>query len=235
MVPFIENMVDVKGDKICGFQAIVDFLGLTEKSHIMVRRHLIIQELKDHRNDYVWVFAGEGRYNYILNSLHPPKNSGGIALVDKWLTLSDRSHIVATYYNRLVILLTNHEIRTSESFFALRGVPPLKQNPPIMCLALIPNHFVFLFLKDGCPLLPSSMEWNNHKSDETTTWEFMYLDQQARFRELMKIEKREKPPSPKKSQTKPILFCVTLQKNQRKNLKLLGKMKKILFHLMRYD
>jgi len=67
-----------------------------------------------------------------------------------------------------------------------------------MCLGLIPNHFVLLFLKDGCPLPSSSMEWNNHKSDERLTCEFEYLDQQVRFRELMKIEKGLKPPPPKK-------------------------------------
>ena len=59
------------------------------------------------------VYAGEDCYNYILNGLHPPTNSGGIALVDKWLTLPDMGHIVANYYNRLVVLLTNHEIGTT--------------------------------------------------------------------------------------------------------------------------
>jgi len=52
MVPFIENMVDVIGDRNCGFRAIVELLGFIEESHIMVCRHLI-QELKDYRNDYV--------------------------------------------------------------------------------------------------------------------------------------------------------------------------------------
>jgi len=51
MIPFIENMVDVKGDGNCGFRARAEFLGLTEESHIMVRRRLI-QEVKVHRYDY---------------------------------------------------------------------------------------------------------------------------------------------------------------------------------------
>jgi len=57
IVSFIENVVDVINDGNCGFRVIVEFLGLTEESHIMVHGHLI-QELKDHRNDYVgymWV------------------------------------------------------------------------------------------------------------------------------------------------------------------------------------
>ena len=72
MVPFIEKVVDVIGDGNCGFLAISKFLGLTEESHIMVRRHLI-KELKDHRNDCVGVYVGVNRYNYILNGLHPPQ------------------------------------------------------------------------------------------------------------------------------------------------------------------
>jgi len=72
----------------------------------------------DRRNDYVGVYASEDPYNYILNCLLSPTNSGGIALVDKWLTFPDMGHIVANYYNRCVVFLTNHEIGTSESFFS---------------------------------------------------------------------------------------------------------------------
>jgi len=153
--PFIEKIMDVKGDEHCGFRAIAKFLGLTEESYIMVRIYLI-QVVKDHMNDYVWVFESEDHFNYILNDLHPPQNSSGIGLVDNWLTFPGISHYVANYYNRLVVELTNHEIRTSESFFPI--VPPHKEKNPIMRLRLIPNHFVLVFLKDVCPLPPSSTE-----------------------------------------------------------------------------
>ena len=83
--------------------------------HGIDRRHLI-QELKDHRDDYVEVYAGEDRYNYILNGLHPPANMSGIAQVDKWLTFLDMGHIVANYYKRCVVVLTNLEIGKSEFF-----------------------------------------------------------------------------------------------------------------------
>lgn len=58
MLPFIEKVVDVIGDGHCGFRAIAEFMGLTEQNHLMIRTHLI-QELKDHRDDYVEVFAGD--------------------------------------------------------------------------------------------------------------------------------------------------------------------------------
>jgi len=85
-----------------------------------------------------------------------------------------------------------------------------------MCLGLILIHFVLLFLKDGCPLPPPSTEWNNHRSNETSTWKFKYLDQQVRFRDLMKIEKGEKLPPPKKesNQAKPILCDTPVKAKQ---------------------
>jgi len=110
--------------------------------------------------------------------------------------------------------------------------PPVKQKSLIMCLGLIPNHFLLIFLKDGCPLLPSSTECHNHKNEEAVTWEDGYLDQHDLFRDIMIIEKGEKPSQPKKesNKAKPIL-CDTPEK-QSNNLKLLRKMKKILFHLI---
>jgi len=68
----------------------------------------------------------------------------------------------------------------------------------MICLGLIPNYFVILSLKDGCPLPPSSTEWKLHKSEEAATWEDEFLDQHDRFRTLMEIELRERPVPPKK-------------------------------------
>ena len=48
-----------------------------------------------------------------------------MAHVDKWLTFPDMGHIVANYYKRCVVVLTNLEVEKSKSFFPLRGPPPL--------------------------------------------------------------------------------------------------------------
>jgi len=88
--------------------------------------------------------------------------------------------IVANYYKRCVALLTT--LGKSEPFFPLRGPPsPAKEKIPIMCLGLIPNHFVLIFLKDGCPLPLSSTEGHNHKTEEALIWEDEYLDQHDLF------------------------------------------------------
>ncbi|KEH38310.1 hypothetical protein MTR_2g067680 [Medicago truncatula] len=156
MLPFIEKVVDVIGDEHCGFRAIAEFMGLTEKIHLMIRTHLI-QELKDHGDDYVEV------------------------------------------------VLTNLEVGNSESFFPLRGPPPPgNQKTPILCLGAIPNHFVLIYLKNDCPLPPSSTEWHNHKKEDVVTWEDEYLDQHELFRKLMAIESGNKPPKPQNESNKPV-------------------------------
>jgi len=159
----------------------------------MIRTHRI-QELKDHRDDYVEVYVGENRYNYILNGLHPPANMKGcVHLVNKWLTFPDMGHIVANYYKRCEVVLTNLEVEKSKSFLPLRGpLPPGKQKTPIMCLGVILNHFVLIYLKNGCPLPPSSTECHNHKKEDEVTWEDEYLDQHELFRKLMVIESGKK-------------------------------------------
>ncbi|AES88190.2 OTU-like cysteine protease [Medicago truncatula] len=111
MGPYIEGIVDVIGDGHCGFRAIAERVGLTEESHVMVRRALI-KELKEHRNKYTEVYASEDRYN-------------SFARPDKWLTLPDMGHIVASCYNRPVVEMSTLDIGVSETFFPLRGVPPV--------------------------------------------------------------------------------------------------------------
>jgi hypothetical protein len=108
-------------------------------------------------------------------------------------------HIVASCYNRPVLEMTTLDIGVSETFFPLRGRPPINPKSNMIFLGLIPNHFVLLSLKDGCPLLPSSTEWKLHKSEEAATWEDEFLDQHDRFRTLMEIEDKERPVPQKKT------------------------------------
>lgn len=46
---------------------------------LTVIRIALIQEVKDHRSDYMWVFGSKEHFNYILNVVYPPENSNGIA------------------------------------------------------------------------------------------------------------------------------------------------------------
>ena len=60
------------------------------------------------------------------------------------------------------------------------------------------------------------MEWNNHRSEEASSWEDEFLDQHDRFRTLMNIERGERPLSPKKdsNQHNPILCDTPVKANE---------------------
>ena len=157
--------MNVKGDGHCGFQVIARHLRMDEEDHVLVRQALI-HELRNHKSDYLSIYAIENCYKYILDGLHPPTISSGIAPVDKWLTTPDMGHNIATCYNRVVVLLTLPENGICETYFPIRGAPPLKPHSNIMCLCLIPDHYLHVILMEGCLLPPSCMEWNNNKIDE---------------------------------------------------------------------
>ena len=127
----------------------------------LTEMQFLISKLEENgrdRNKYIEIYASEHRYNYILDGLHPPKNASSFAPPDKWLTLPDMGYIVETCYNRPVLEMTTIDIGVSKTFFPLRGRPPVNPKTNMICVGLIPNHFVLLNLKDGCPLPPSSTE-----------------------------------------------------------------------------
>jgi len=216
MRPYIENIVNVKMDGNCGFHVIARHMGMDEENHILVRSALI-PKLKTNKRDYLPIFGSEEPFQYIMNDLRPPTNSGGIAYLDKWLTLPDMRHIVVICYNSVVVQVVFPERGIYETFFPFRGAPPLNPHAHIMCLGLIPGHFLHVYLKDDCRLPPSCMEWKNHKIGEAERWEFEFLDRQALFKDIMSME--SKPP--KKSKIISIRFIVTLplRQNQKENLK----------------
>ena len=117
-------------------------------------------------------------------------------------------HIVASCYNRPVVEMTTLDIGVFETFFPLRCKPLVNPKSHMICLGLIPNHFVLLSLKDGCPLPPSSTEWKIHKSEEAATWEDEFLDQHDRFRTLMDMELKRDWFHQRNQQIKTIQLCL---------------------------
>jgi len=68
MQDFIEDIVDVKADDNCGYRVIASLLGLGEDSWCLVHNHLLI-ELGQRRDDYIILFGGIDRYEYLKRSL----------------------------------------------------------------------------------------------------------------------------------------------------------------------
>jgi len=163
--PFVEEIVNGKGDGNCGFRDIARHLGINEEDHVLVH-HALNNELKTHKSNYLSIHGTERRFKLILDGLHPPTSKSGIAPVDKWLTTLDMGQIIPTYYNRVVVLLTLPEIGICEIYFPIRSAPPLKPHSNIMCLCLIPDHFLHVLLKEDCLLPSPCKEWMNNKIGE---------------------------------------------------------------------
>jgi hypothetical protein len=86
MRPYVEDIVNVRGDGNCGFWVVARHMRFNEEDHVLVR-HALINELKTHKSDYLPIYATESRYKLILDGLHPPTSKSGIAPPEKWLTV----------------------------------------------------------------------------------------------------------------------------------------------------
>jgi histone-lysine N-methyltransferase SETD2 len=190
MHPYLEDIVDVKADGHCGFRVVAQHLGKGEESQGLIRLAMV-RELTMFRSVYLQVYEYEERLQYILDGLYPPKimPKSGVASKDKWFTFPDMGHIVATAYNRVVVELTSPTIGHSETFFPLRGHPPSDPTTRILCMGLVPNHFVEVKLKPGCPLPPTNKQWKNHRAGDAEGWEEKFKDRMIEFEQLMENEK----------------------------------------------
>ncbi|KEH38186.1 hypothetical protein MTR_2g061890 [Medicago truncatula] len=215
------NVPKSKGDGNCGFRIIARHMGLNEEDHVLVRRALI-NELKNHKTDYLPIYGTERRYKLILDGLHPPTSKGGIVPVEKWLTTQDMGHIIATCYNRAVVLLTLPKMGCScETYFPIRSAPPLKSHSNIICLFLIPDHFLHAKLKEDCVLPPPCKKWMTHKIDEVEKWHFEFMDRQAVFDDLM--SKELKLPRKPTNEHNPITYDTPTPKKSKQDFEVMDE------------
>jgi histone-lysine N-methyltransferase SETD2 len=141
------------GDGYCGYRVVTLHEGGNEDDYDLVKLNMS-REIKQHRNLHEKVFAGKNRVDYILNVLVRSGKSTkrGVAPLENWLTFPDMGHVIATYYNRIVVELTSPIIGVSETFFPLRSSPPKDPSSRLLVLGLISNHFFYVKLKPGAPI-----------------------------------------------------------------------------------
>ncbi|XP_058776935.1 uncharacterized protein LOC131651280 [Vicia villosa] len=98
-------------------------------------------------------------------------------------------HLIACAYDMICIDLTRYGF--SETFFPLRTAPTTNPKDRIMyvgCLAKS-KHFVKVYLKMGCPIPPTSPEWEFHHTEASDTWPDHFVDTMHDFERLNNIEK----------------------------------------------
>ncbi|CAJ2675081.1 unnamed protein product [Trifolium pratense] len=85
-----------------------------------------------------------------------------------------------------VFKLTSDFVGASETFFPLCGIPPSNPSSLIVCIGAIPDHYVYVKLKDDCPIPPTCIQWKRYCSPDAIGWESFFVARHAKFDKLMK-------------------------------------------------
>ncbi|XP_058741410.1 uncharacterized protein LOC131613786 [Vicia villosa] len=98
-------------------------------------------------------------------------------------------HLIACAYDMLCIDLTRYGF--SETFFPLCTAPPPNPIDRNICVGWLAKsrHFVQIYLKPGCPIPPTSPEWNLHHTELAETWPDVFVDRMHEFERLKNIDK----------------------------------------------
>ncbi|XP_068471557.1 uncharacterized protein [Phaseolus vulgaris] len=192
-IPFLDQfpigyhpcIVDVKADGHCGYRAVAAHLGMGEESWAVVRMNLL-KEPSEWRQEYVQLFGGDHRYEYLKNSLLVEHMA--MAGTDKWMTIPDMRYVIANRYN---VILVSLSMLQSLSIFPLRTQAPSNfRNHRIIAIGHVyGNHFVQVKLKDGCPIPPTNILWASHRYPAAQTWSTYYTSRIQVYTQLMSIRR----------------------------------------------
>ncbi|XP_028099052.1 protein FAR1-RELATED SEQUENCE 5-like [Camellia sinensis] len=156
LIPFIKLMKDVDGDGNCGFKAIVGLLGLGENDRVQVRRDLLL-ELNNHRDEYVVLYGSHERVKELTHILSYFENSPGF---DRWMTMPDMGHLIASFYN---VVLYHLSLQQYLTFLSLRSPSITLVDRREIAIGFVnENHFVQVFLEAGHPVPPIAVLWRVH-------------------------------------------------------------------------
>ncbi|XP_028075301.1 uncharacterized protein LOC114277601 [Camellia sinensis] len=151
-IPFIKLMKDVDGDRNCGFRTIAGLLGLGENDSVRVRRDLLL-ELNNHRDEYVVLYGSHERVKELTHILSYFENSPGF---DRWMTMPDMGHLIASFYN---VVLYHLSLQHCLTFLPLRSLPVTLADRREIAIGFVNrNHFVQVFLEAGHPVPPIAID-----------------------------------------------------------------------------
>jgi hypothetical protein len=138
--PYVEQIINVKGDGHCGFRAVAYCLGQGEGNFIHIRQK-VVEELRKNRNYYMRQDPNMNVEETInISNLTDPQPCG----VANWMSMPSFGRPMANAFNTAVFFYSE---TWSESFFPDFSQP--NSNPPII-FALIPSarHFVAITFKE---------------------------------------------------------------------------------------
>ncbi|XP_057511322.1 protein NLP6-like isoform X2 [Actinidia eriantha] len=177
--PYIQHVKDVAFDGNCGFRAIAGLMDIGEDGWVQVRRDLLT-ELNLHGDDYKIMYGGQQRINELTHCLSWFDGCPGM---DRWMTMPDMGHLIASCYNVVLYHLSHQQCLT---FLPLRSVPiPAASRREIAIGFVNDNHFVEVFLLPNHPVPPVVSSWKRYRSPCAQGWDTTYNGRIQQFRELV--------------------------------------------------
>ncbi|XP_057511336.1 uncharacterized protein LOC130793585 isoform X2 [Actinidia eriantha] len=177
--PYIRHVKDVAFDGNCGFRAIAGLMDIGEDGWVQVRRDLLT-ELNLHIHDYKIMYGDQQRINELTHCLSWFNGCPGM---DRWMTMPDMGHLVASYYNVVLYHLSDKQCLT---FLPLRSVPIPAASRREITIGFVNNHhFVEVFLLPDHPVPPVASSWTRYRYQCAQGWDTAYNRRIQHFRELV--------------------------------------------------
>ena len=161
--PFIQHIKDVAADGNCGFRCVTGLLGMGEDNWVQVKIDLS-DELQRYHEYYTLVYGREHRVDEIYYALSYFDSNPSF---DRWVSISDMGHLIASFYNVILIHISLHQCLT---FLPLKSpLIPVPSRKVFTIGFVNGNHFVQVFFTSGSPMPPIATNWHKYH-----VWELPY-------------------------------------------------------------
>ncbi|KAH7840283.1 hypothetical protein Vadar_015127 [Vaccinium darrowii] len=181
---YIVEMKDVHADGNCGFRTIAALIGGDENEWKAIRAAML-EELTSNSSLYEKVSGQKGRTEELCDRLD--YFGEGPAPKDKWLTMPDMGHIVASAFRVVLVFLSDKQCLTFLPFYAAPHPSSKRDVEDCVCsMGLVNNdHFVQLYMSPGSPMPPIASNWLNNRQPHAEGWSAPFCSQIKDFRRII--------------------------------------------------
>ncbi|XXG68777.1 hypothetical protein AAC387_Pa06g1786 [Persea americana] len=150
-----------------------------DDSWMQVRMDLS-NELQRYQNYYALVYGGEERVGELFYALSYFESNHSF---DRWMTMPDMGHLISSYYNVVLVLLSLQQCLT---FMPLRSSSIPSNSHKVLVVGFVNgNHFVQVFMKPEAPMPPIATNWHRHHHPDADGWQLPFAKSIEKFRELI--------------------------------------------------
>ncbi|BFG25109.1 hypothetical protein CerSpe_113830 [Prunus speciosa] len=176
MLIHIRGAQDVKSDGNCGFRAIGSLMRFGDNAWRKVRRDLL-KELRKESIIYELILNGKERVQHIEYMLDYFED---FPLQDRWMTIPDMGHLIASCYNVILMAWSVHQ---SLTFFPYETAPLDSIYRREISIGFVNhNHWIKVYLESQHPMPPVDQRWLRCATITASDWITPYQDRIRQFR-----------------------------------------------------